>query len=112
MARSAVLSRNYNVFNGNLAEYHIKCIVQVLGGCLELQVSHIKGCRSPLPSLVEVDWFRHLVNSRCNCLLCLVPNFLGCFWDDVLPFMYLADLDSAGIVDIESIIDAAILGLA
>ncbi len=41
-------------------------------------------CRSPLPSLVEVDhWFRHLVKSSCNCSLCFISNFLGCFWDYV-----------------------------
>jgi hypothetical protein len=53
--KSAVLSRDYNVFIVNLVEYPIEGLLQVLGGCLALQVSHLKGCHSLLPSIVEVD---------------------------------------------------------
>jgi hypothetical protein len=82
-ARSAVLSLDYNVVNVNLVEYPIECILRVLGGrpCLELQVSNTWGCCSPLPSLFEVDWIRHLVKNSCKCVLCFISNFFGCFWD-------------------------------
>ncbi len=79
--RSAVLSRDHNVFNTNSLEFPVEFILQLLGGCLELQVSHIKGNCSPLPSLVEVDCIRHLVKSSCKFFLCFILNFLGCFWE-------------------------------
>ncbi len=107
---------DYNVFNVNLVEFPIESLLQVLGGCHELQVSHIKGCcSSPLPSSVEVDCIRHLVKSiRASCASS--RTFLGAFGTMHLPFIWLADLgfrnfrsDYTGIGDS---VDALILGLA
>ena len=97
----------------NLFEYPVEYILQILGGCLELQVPHIKGFSSSLPLSVEVDCIRHFSKSSFNSLSALSCTSSGSLGTWNFPFARFTDLgfrsDLTGIGDVS--VGASVLGL-
>ncbi len=72
----------------NLAGYRIENILQILGGCLELQVPNVKCFHSPLPLSVEVHRISALSRAAemaFRALSCTLLGSLGA-WNFLLPW--------------------------